>query len=102
MNRQMDMDGERKTELARLVSRVFTLPGSKIEELIEQSEEFREMCLEYEKCQEMVKRWRTTLPKHLSRIDEFQTLSREMEAEITRFFEEHTDNEGPGDNDASG
>ena len=96
------MDGERKTELARLVSRVFTLPGSKIEELIEQSEEFREMCLEYEKCQEMVKRWRTTLPKHVSRIDEFETLSREMEAEIASFLEEQPGNEGPSDSSASG
>ena len=53
------------------------------------------MCEEYERCQEMVSRWRSTLPKHLSRIDEFESLSRDIESEIASFLKPPLDDGRP-------
>ena len=81
------------TELVRLIAGLSSVPPATIEHLLERSEAFREMCGEYERCREMVSRWRSTLPKHLSRIDEFESLSRGIESEIARFLQQPPDDD---------
>jgi hypothetical protein len=45
------------------------------------------MCEEYERCQEMVHHWRSLLPTNVGRIKEFESLARQLEAEMARFVE---------------
>jgi hypothetical protein len=82
----MDEDREIKTELARLIADMSSTPPEMITHLLQRDASFRQMCQEYAECREMVHRWRETLPTHLSRIDEYETLGREVESEIVRFL----------------
>ena len=89
----MERDHKRSADLVRLIAGLSSVPPATIEHLLERSEAFREMCEEYERCREMVSRWRSTLPKHLSRIDEFESLSRGIESEIARFLQQPPDDD---------
>ena len=53
------------------------------------SEEFREMFEDYVECRETVRRWRSSLAERAARLEELEKRSRELEARIVRFLQEH-------------
>jgi hypothetical protein len=67
--------------LERVVNR-FPACQQQIERLSREDADFREMCQDYDLAAQTLARWSRSLPKTEARIQEYQLLLRELEAEI--------------------
>ena len=88
------MDNTR-SELERRLARVTSASGATIRHWVGTSEDFREMFEDYTECQEMVRSWRSTVARRAARLDELEERSRQLEAQLVRFLQEHSEPKAP-------
>ncbi len=77
---------ESVSHLARMAS----ISEATIGRWIRTSEEFRAMFEDYMACREMVRTWRSSQARRDAKLVEFEKLSRQLEASVVRFIQEHS------------
>ena len=78
---------------AELLRHLAELSSSSVEAInawIERSDEFREMLDESTRCHEAARDLRSSLPHDKERVEEFEDLSHQLEAELLQFLQEHS------------
>ena len=82
-------------ELIRRIAESCAVPRSAVEHMLAHDETFREMWSEFEQSREMEHQWRESLPRHVDRIKEYNELASGLEAELSRYLEQHHDVDAP-------
>ena len=65
-----------------LINRQFPVWQSKMEQLYQENEDFREMCQDYEEVHNLLATWTSSTEVNPAIIAEYRTLLKELEAEI--------------------
>jgi hypothetical protein len=77
-----------QSDLARRVADRLSLPLEHVERMLAGSRHLHEMCDEYVSCRKAVEQWHSIEVTGRGRLEEFQALCRDLEAELVRVFEE--------------
>jgi hypothetical protein len=83
------MDADLIGQLAKAAS----VPAEAMECRIREDAEFRDMCEDYATCLQMLSEWRSSLPKHVARVEEYRALSRDLRREIVSSLEQRPGSE---------
>jgi hypothetical protein len=87
----MSTDQRYRADLARRVAGRLSLPPERVENMLARSERLRQICDEYEACRTAAKRWRSIESTGHSRLEEFEILSDDLEAEVIGWIADHMD-----------
>jgi hypothetical protein len=87
----MSTDQRYRDDLTRRVADRLSLPRERVENMFRQSERLQQICDEYETCRAAAARWRSVETTGQSRLEEFENLSEDLEAEVVRLFADDID-----------
>jgi hypothetical protein len=87
----MSTDQRYRADLARRVADRLSLPREHVENMLARSERLGQICDEYEACRTAAKRWRSVATTGHSRLEEFERLSDDLEAEVVRWIADDVD-----------
>jgi hypothetical protein len=85
----MGTDQRYRGDLARRVGARLTLPRERVERLLAETARLHQICDEYEACRVAMERWRSIKTTGQSRLEEYEILSDDLEAEIVRWIANH-------------
>ena len=91
-----------EAQLLRHLANAASITEEEARYWLAQSKEFRTMFEDYSRCRETASQWRSSLTKRLERIEEFEQLAQELEAEMVGFLKERCGQRPPGMSATSG
>ena len=80
----MGTDQRYRVDLARRVGERLTLPRERVERILAETARLHQLCAEYEACRSAMERWRSIKSTGQSRLEEYEILSDDLEAEIAQ------------------
>ena len=82
----MSIDQRYRADLVRRVADRLSLPLERVENTLSRSERLQQICDEYESCRAAAERWRSIESTGHSRLEEFESLSEDLEVEVIRWI----------------
>lgn len=86
----MSTEPQKRSELVSRILHQKEVAMDRIEEMLARSERLRDVCDEHDTCVSAITIWRSAESTDRARIEEYETLAREIEGEIARLIEELT------------